>query len=308
MERGKRIYILLIFVIFHIGQLKASHLFKIGSDTSYWHANTEVGLFCSQSAYSSYTKEGGVKSLAFNARAEFNMDYKKARTQWANRVEGRIGMMKQGNYEFIKNEDRFELVSKYNHKFNKHWRISGLLNFRTNYYDTYAVKKTGEKGKRVGDFLSPAYLDIGSGIDFVLKEKVLVMYYTPINSKITYVRNDSLRSQFLQDKFVSSGTRYELGSLFRLVFEKEVMKNVTMRTISTLFANHMDSFGKIDVNIESRINLKINKLLSANILARVIYDEDVLFDLRDDNGELTGKKGPRTQFSEVFNIGLSQKF
>jgi hypothetical protein len=66
------------------------------------------------------------------------------------------------------------------------------------------------------------------------------------------------------------------------------------------------------MNIENKLNFKINKLFSVNLLTQVIYDEDVLFDIPGTQGEVspdtTGHQGPRTQFREVLNIGLTHTF
>ena len=60
--------------------------------------------------------------------------------------------------------------------------------------------------------------------------------------------------------------------------------------------------------------MKINSWLSASIATQLIYDDDILIvtDSQEAivNGEtvLIEKRGPRTQFKEVFALGLSVKF
>ena len=86
------------------------------------------------------------------------------------------------------------------------------------------------------------------------------------------------------------------------------MENVVFETIGNFFTNHLNSFGNFDVDVENKLDFKINKFLSANIVTKLVYDEDILFDIVDSEGVETGVKGPRTQFQERFNIGLSHTF
>ena len=86
------------------------------------------------------------------------------------------------------------------------------------------------------------------------------------------------------------------------------MKNITLQSKADFFTNHLASFGKFDVNIESQLRMKVNKAISVNILGNLVYDEDILFDIVDADGEPSGRKGPRTQFSESINVGITHSF
>ncbi len=273
-----------------------------------WSVKKSVGLFFNQAAYSNYWKGGGVNSIALSSRYELLANFKKNNSNWENRIEFQYGVIKIGSNEIQKNEDNFEVNSKYGYKFSKHLRLTGLLSFQTRLHDQYALKKNGEKGKRIGNFLSPALLNVGSGLDYFTNNKVLSVYYTPVNSKITYVHDGTVRKQYLPKEPEGAKAKYELGSLVRVEVKKEIWTNVFLHSISTFFTNHLKNFGNIDVNIENRLKFKVNKFLSANFLTQLVYDEDTRFDILDEEGEPTGKKGPRTQFKEVFNIGFSHSF
>ena len=94
---------------------------------------------------------------------------------------------------------------------------------------------------------------------------------------------------------------------------------MTLKTKLDIFNNYTDknkpNRKEFDINWETNINMKVNKFLTASIITHLIYDADILFnidenedgvtDLRADGSE---KIGPRTQFKEVFGIGLSYKF
>ena len=273
-----------------------------------WSFKKSVSLFLAQNAFSPYFKGGGINSIALGTHDEFLWVYKCQDRSWENKFNLKYGIIKLGDFPFQKNEDLIEIDSKYNHQFNKHLRLTGLFNIQTRIHDHYEIKKTGERGKLIGNFFAPAFINLGTGLDYVLWNKAFSIYYTPINSKITIVHDPGLAAQYLPAEFVNRGVRYELGTLIRVQIKKEIMENVVFETIGNFFTNHLNSFGNFDVDVENKLDFKINKFLSANIVTKLVYDEDILFDIVDSEGVETGVKGPRTQFQERFNIGLSHTF
>ena len=278
------------------------------SDTTFWDLIPTTGLFFSQQSYSEHYKGGGLNSTALSHRLDLVAKYKQAQNSWTSRLSTRYGVIKIEDQPLQKNQDHFEIDSKFDHQLQKHLQISGVFNFNTKFHDFYAIKKNGIRGKRIGNFLSPATINLGSGIDYITKDKSLSVFYTPINSKLTIVKDRSLVDQYLPLANRNRGVRYELGSLLRLELKKEIFKNITVHTVSNFFTNHLENFGAIDVKIENQFNFKVNKFFSVNLLTNLIYDEDILFDLASSDSEEKSSKGPRTQFKELLNIGISHTF
>ncbi len=285
--------------------LSADHGSK---DSSHWSFNPTLGLFFSQQGHSAHFKGGGLNSTALSARADLLLDRKLERHTWTTRMALRYGVIKVAQNPLQKNQDHCEVDSKYSHQLKKHLQVSGILNFTTRFHDFYELNKNGELGKRIGNFLSPAYLNLGTGIDYVTKDKSLSLFYTPVNSKLTLVKDPSLVNQYLPLANQERGARYELGSLLRVELKKEIFKNIHLHSISNFFTNHLESFGSIDVKIENQFNFKVNKFFSVNLVTSLIYDEDILFEIPSGQSETKSHKGPRTQFREVLNIGLSHTF
>jgi hypothetical protein len=279
-------------------------------DTTFWTSKRTTGLFFSQHSYSEHFKGGGTSSIALGNTIDLYLNYKKAKRTWDNRFQMRYGVIKMAGLPVQKNDDHVELDSKYGYRFSPHLKFTGLFNFNTRLHDIYEITKKGERGKRIGNFMAPAYFNLGSGIDYFTKDKWLSIYYSPINSKLTIVGDRSLINQYLPGIEEGRNTRYELGSLLRVEIKKEIMTNIFVHTIGSFFTNHLSDFGVFDVNIENKLNFKINQLFSVNLLTQLIYDEDVLFDITSPDGEeqVTSHKGPRTQFKEVLNIGLTHSF
>jgi len=102
--------------------------------------------------------------------------------------------------------------------------------------------------------------------------------------------------------------RTEIGAYIVVNANLDIMKNVNLGTRLDLFNNYSDenkaNRKKIDVKWETRINMKINTFLTCTFFTHVIYDQDILIEVR----ERPLQRGPRTQFKQVLGVGLSYKF
>lgn len=284
-----------------------------------WEFEGAESLSFSQNAVGTYWQAGGLNSVATRASIKLGAKYKRGKRNWDTDLDIDYGVVKNGKYKWIKNEDQVNLSSKYGYKFTDNLLLTALLDVKSQIHNTYKVTKEGSRGDLAAGFLSPAFINLGSGIDYKYKKAGLSVYYSPLNSKITIVKDTSLLSAYLPAELASEGqtSRYELGSYLNVKYKKEILKNVTLQTKADFFTNHLKNFGSIDVNWETLMAFKVNKYLTANILTHLIYDEDIQFVIKDADGnplqnpitgEATGKKGPRTQFREALNIGFLHKF
>ena len=118
---------------------------------------------------------------------------------------------------------------------------------------------------------------------------------------------------------ITSGkkSRFEFGAYLNAKYQHDIGKNVNLMTKIDLFSNYADKPQNIDVNWEVLISMKINKLLTATLSTQLLYDDNIIItDMRTVNGVNVPKvrldgttiQGPRTQFKEVFGIGLAYKF
>jgi hypothetical protein len=94
----------------------------------------------------------------------------------------------------------------------------------------------------------------------------------------------------------------------KVQYSKEVLKNVKLSTRADFFSNYLNNPQNIDINWETLIAMKINNFLSASITTNLIYDDDIKVELdRNEDGVVNGS-GPRTQFKEVFSLGIQYQF
>lgn len=291
----------------------------VKKEETYWRYTNLGNLYLSQSAYSEYWKGGGFNNITVLGDFDWKAIYKKDKSNFTYNFNVQYGLMKRTDQEWIKNRDKLEMSGNYSHQFSNQLFLSALANMRTFLSQSHKINKQGMKGNLSGRFFSPLTFDIGSGLNLKTlepregkekknKQNKLDIYYTPINSKITIAADSVLAAQYLPEKFQSQGYRIELGSLIKIVMTFQLMKNITFQSKADFFTNHLDDFGNFDVIFENKLRMKVNKSISVDILSNLIYDEDILFDIIDEDGEPTGRKGPRTQFSESINVGITHSF
>jgi hypothetical protein len=87
-----------------------------------------------------------------------------------------------------------------------------------------------------------------------------------------------------------------------LGFNREVVKNVSLKTTMTLFSPYSDMATMV-VNWDLALWFTINKFLTANIHTQLLYDQDVNF--INDAGETYNSA---LQFKEVLGLGLTYSF
>ncbi len=288
-------------------------------EVKYWSYSNLGNIYLAQIAYSDYWKGSGYNNINLWGDFDWKAIYKKNNSNFTYNFNVQYGLMKRNGQSWIKNRDKLEMSGNYGHQFSNRMFLSGLMNMRTFLSNSYKIDKEGMRQTKNGSFFSPLTFDLGSGLNYKALEPVegqekknknnkLDIYYTPINSKVTVATDSVLAAQYLPEKYRAKGYRVELGSLIKIVAQFQLMENVTLQSKADFFTNHLQKFGNFDVNLESRLLMKVNKTISVNILGNLVYDEDILFDIVDEDGELTGHQGPRTQFSESINVGITHSF
>jgi hypothetical protein len=264
---------------------------------------------------------GGDNAISLIGLMNVFANYKKDKTTWDNSLDLGYGLIANGKQindldakSFRKNEDRIELNSKFGRNAVGNFFYSAMANFRTQFAPGYA---DFNQTVRNSNFMAPAYLTIALGMDWKPVD-YFSLFLSPATGKYTFVLDDSLANAgaFGVDPavFDASGLlitpgkqfRPEFGASMVMKFQKDIMKNVNLKTILTLFNNFTDkntlNRKNIDVNWEAALNLKVNKYIAASIITQLISDPDILIKLND------GSQGRRTQWKQILGVGFSYKF
>jgi hypothetical protein len=270
---------------------------------------------------------GGQNNTALNSLFNIQVNYKKDKHEWANRLDAQYGVAKLGagdRIPFRKNIDQLLALTKYNiNAFSKYWYYVAQVDYRTQFAPGYNYAGDSIVGKATSDLNSPGYIQMALGLDFK-PTKYFTVTFAPLAGKITHVNRQYLADQGAfgvepavtdsMGNIITHGkrTRYEFGGRMIVRFKKDLNKNVNWDSYLDLFSNYNHNPGNIDVIFNNLITIKLGKYFSANIISQMIYDDDIIIKRDwDKDGKYDTKgdiNGPRLQALSTFAIGFGYKF
>ena len=284
---------------------------------SSWTKSGLIGINGTQAGFSNWA-QGGENTLAVTGNLLLEAHYKKGKDIWDNMFMMNLGTSRIGDGFYKKAEDKIEFNTKFGHQATKNWYYSTLFNFKTQSVIGYEYP-TDTTRIMISGFLAPAYIKFGFGMDYK-PGKHFSLYLSPATARWIIVNDQNLANAgaFGVEKaeldtagnIITEGKmiKTEAGAYLRLVFEKDIFKNVNFATILELYSDYLNNPQNIDVDWQVIITMKVNDFLNAQIKTHLIYDDDTPIAI-DDNGDGTFDRfGPRTQFSEQLSLGLVYKF
>src|SRR5690554_2841759 len=307
----KEIILLVLLSVFTIPNIIAqddSELPPTIKEPSNWKLESKFSLNVTQSTFTNWASGGrnNVSGLGFiNASA----DYKKDRVRWATSLTAGIGGIQYFDEDIEKTDDVLDVQSTLSYGLKDPWFLSLLGGFRTQFLDGYS--NPGDS-IRSSTFMAPGYVNVSLGIEYIPNDNLKVLL-SPLSGKFTFVQNQALADSGAfgvapaefnsMGDLVKSGEtfRAELGAYLRIMYKKELMENIGLRSRVEFFSNYMENPENIDVNGELILDFKVNKWFSANLQLNVVYDDDIKIEDRD------GNIGPRTQFKQVIGLGIAYR-
>ena len=277
----------------------------VSKDTAYWSFPGIVGLNFAQTAFKNWA-EGGQNSIATNALAQLNANYKKKKFLWKNNLSAEYGLFySESNYfKWRKNSDKLSFTSNFGYQACKYWYYAALVDFKTQFNAGYEYlwKDNDSIRSLVSDFLSPAYLIGSVGLNYIPNQYVSV-YVSPTTARMTIVNDTSLSSKYGLD--AGKRTKSEFGAYAAVLNNFDVMKNVNLNSKLELFSAY-ETFGNVVVNWELLLTMKVNKYVNASVRTQVKYD-DAIKSAHEEQGHIA-EGGPKIQFKDVIAVGFSYNF
>jgi hypothetical protein len=256
---------------------------------------------------------GGRNNLSLIGTISTGNYYSKGDAKWSTDLIIALGGIRYfdnlpGN-ALQKTDDKIDFSSIYGQKFSKNIFFSLNTGFRTQFLDGFNLPNDSV---RVSTFLAPGYFNLAFGLDYIKNEN-LSIFGSPFAFKGTIVMDQTLANAgaFGVDKatvddlgnIISLGSNFreEYGAYLKIKWNKNLMKNIDLKSRMEFFSNYNRKPQNIDVNAEVLLLFKVNKLFSASAQFNLIYDDDIKIK------DIYGKIGPRTQFKSVLGIGLYYK-
>ncbi|MBL1279617.1 MAG: DUF3078 domain-containing protein [Fluviicola sp.] len=275
-----------------------------------WKLQGIYGLNGTQSSFVNWNA-GGRNNISLLGYISGSANYKKGTTKWDNSLDLALGGIQYigigAPKQLQKTDDKIDFSTNYGLKMKNKWYYSILGSFRTQFLDGFAFPNDSV---RVSGAMAPGYATLAIGAEYSPNDNFSV-FISPLATKMTFVQIHSLADAgaFGVEKaevdglgnVITAGKRFrgEFGAYFKMKYNRDLAKNINMKTKLELFSNYMNNPENIDVNADVLFTFKINSWFSASLNWTLIYDDDI--DIRDINGNV----GPRTQFKSVLGLGVS---
>jgi Protein of unknown function (DUF3078) len=248
---------------------------------------------------------GGENSLAGNTSLNIYLNYKKNKSSWDNTLDLGYGILKQGEENLRKSDDKIDFSTKYGRLLNeKTLFLTAMGAFKTQFMPGFNYPNDSVQ---ISNFMAPAYSLISLGIDYKPNDNISI-FIAPITGKTTFVFDDTLSAQGAFGVEEGENIRNEFGGFVKIVAKKEINENISASSKLELFSNYIEDPQNIDINWEVLVSLKITKFISATLNTQLIYDDDIKIDVDNNNDGIIDAKGPRVQFKEIIGIGFMFKF
>ena len=266
--------------------------FKKDNDTSTnwnWKHGGMMSFNLAQASLTNWAAGGDNYSLTVNGYFNYFLYYKKDRHNWDNNVDVNLGFIQSTSLGSRKNDDRYDLISKYGYKMDSvgQWYLTGLFNFRSQFFDGYNYNNNVLDF--TSSFLSPAYFILSGGFDYKPDNKLSV-FLSPLTSRWIVVLNEKLSQKGVYGVPAGSKSFNEFGAFITVNYNNTIAKNINYKGRIDLFSNYKSKPQNIDLFMTNLFTFKINKYFSATYSLDLIYDDDVrLFGVNKDAPGLQSK-------------------
>ena len=239
-----------------------------------WKKGGVFNLNVAQGSLSNWAAGGDNFSMTLNAYFNYFVYYKKDRHSWDNNLDVNLGYVQTTSAGSRKNDDRFDILSKYGYKMDPKgkWFLSGLFNFRSQFFDGYTY--SNNIVSFASTLLSPAYIILSAGFDYKPNDK-FSMFISPLTSRTTLVMNKDLAAKGSYGVPIGKNALYEVGAFASFNYNNTFSKNIVYKARLDLFSNYLNNPGNVDIFMTNQLTVKVAKNFSATYSLDMIYDDDV---------------------------------
>lgn len=298
-----------------ISKLKASKPIPI------WSFKGNISLNLGQNLLGSnwMSSYGGNSTINLGGVSHVEANYRKGRNSWDNSFDGLMGFFKNINVDsgvndrINKSNDMLQLSSKYLYDLQKgNLKVGVGMNFLSQFTKTFSL----DKDVLLSDFLAPGVLDLSPGLQWTPVSSFNV-FLSPASGRMTFVANSDISGLADETKRFGNGlneaVRMELGTRVVLSFEKELVKNLSVRSKAQLFNNWSrpdaqltaieSTRANVDVNWQNDFFYKLTKNIAINFGFQVMRDDDVRV-----TDKLTGLKAANWNWRNNIGVGFVAGF
>lgn len=262
-----------------------------------WRTGGAYSLSIGQGSQNNWAAGGDDFSFTVNTNLRLFGFYKKKKHSWDNTFDVSFGYLNTTSLGSRKNDDRFDILSKYGLALNKKFNLATLANFRSQFLKGYTYPNNIKTF--ASDFLSPAYLVISQGIDFK-PNKELTIFVSPVTSRWVFVKDSTLAAKGEYGVKHNTHSINQNGAFATIGYQRAFNKVVSYKSRIDFFSNYQKDPQNVDVFMTNTFSAKVAKIIAFSWNVDMIYDDDVrLFGENNDS--------PALQFKSIIGIGLQVK-
>lgn len=266
--------------------------------TRTWKKGGIYSLNVAQGSLSNWAAGGDNFSLAVNSLLSMYAFYKKDKHSWDNTFDFNLGYVNTTSLGNRKNDDRFDLLSKYGYALTSKLNLAGLINLRSQFFKGYTYADNVRTLS--SNFLAPAYLLLSAGLDYKPTTN-LSIFVSPATARWVIVKDTALANKGLYGVTPGEKSNFEFGAFATIGYIKDINKNITYKGRLDLFSNYLRKPQNVDLFMSNILNVKLSKIFTATWGVDLIYDDDVrLFG--------PNQRSAALQLKSLVGLGLLVKF
>ena len=263
-----------------------------------WKKGGLYSLNLSQGSLNNWAAGGDKFSLAVNSLLSLYAFYKRDKNSWDNTFDFNLGYVNTTSLGSRKNDDRFDLLSKYGYALTSKLNVATLFNLRSQLFKGYTYKNNIKSLS--SNFMAPGYILLSMGLDYKPTNS-LSIFVSPSTARFVIVKDTALSNKGLYGVEPGKKSNFEFGAFASINYLKEFNKNLTYKGRLDLFSNYRHNPQNVDLYMTNALNIKLSKVLSATWSVDLIYDDDVR--LFGDN-----QTSAALQLKSLVGVGLLVKF
>ena len=237
-----------------------------------WKKGGLISVNLAQGSLSNWAAGGENFSLAVNSLVSLYAFYKKEKRSWDNTFDLNLGYVKTTSLGARKNDDRFDLLSKYGYALTPKLSIAGLFNVRSQFFKGYTYSNNIKTFS--SNFFAPGYILLGVGLDYK-PTKHLSIFISPATARWVIVKDTALANKGLYGVTPGKKSNLEFGAFASINYLKEFNKVLSYKGRLDLFSNYRRKPKNVDLYMTNALSAKISKIFSATWGLDLIYDDDV---------------------------------
>jgi hypothetical protein len=253
-------------------------------------------------------KKGGQSALSLQIVLKGFANYSRhdGKVKWENSGEIRNGWIRPGgeDAELQKNDDKFEITSRFGVSAFKKWYYSAEFNYETQFFNGYKYP-TSKHPDPISAFMAPARTFFKLGLDYKPNNN-FSLFLSPLTAKNVFVRDTAKIDQVSFGIDEDKRSAWEPGLNTDIFYRRNITSGITWETKYKMFINYLKPFGNLDMNWENLLIMPLTDRINMRMLVHFIYDQNVLFPVYDAN-EIKIDEKPKLQLREFITIGFTYK-